>query len=979
MFSYFFVRFMLPVALGLTIIVGLLAAIPTLRQSSAAPSINSSVVTLEDFSDIVTPVDLGFNDFSGNMGVINDNYGQMVLNCTDVASCALRFEWGFGSIQEDFTGIFLSLFGLKDTKVTTDGLTIETISFSEHHLDLDQVDGDLNEPGGPRRFLKLCIELTYTQPEDLKLRVELKDTQKPTPGVRFTRLDISGPQTAQQHCWDFRSPQSYSVPAGSPGLDIHRAKELTFIIEQRHIGDGVENPVSGIIDIHRIWFTADRDEVQPEDDQELLDLLERRAYQYFLDWSSRKPESLGIPQDRSTFGDLLTIGGTGFGLPAHIIAVERGWISRTKAATRTLNVLRILDNPDAFGPESIGRIGYKGWFYHFLGVDGRRKLNFDFPETSTNEALNTVELSTIDTGLVIMGVLAAQSYFDDPSDPVEKEIRQRAQAIYDRVDWSFMLEPTSEQFYLGWKPNEENEGPPFEIPDSEGMGKYSGIPGDPATLDFYTDEALIVILLATGAITDPISTTVYSALALETKDDGLICTWPGSLFTYQFFHAFFDTRTFRPCSPVSWFLNSRQAMLKAIEYAKTNPKGFATYGPDAWGISAAEGPYDSYHANGASSLACSPDPEEDGTVTYYGMLSAASFGYDLRQRAISTLRAAQQRGHWHPRFALPDAFNEEIAQAMLPTAIVQNVPTSTTLLRQSGPWVQRALFAIDQGPILLHLENAHSGLIWELVARNPNIQRAQERLGTLDQIVLEAEAGSGDGQVMLRSNASGQKTVLLKDGETLALTFLLTGSVRYAVNVRYSNDNANNQPSETVTVTIDGKTIGEFIAKDTGDGGLGWNVFTSSLITEPVDLLTGTHTMEVFVEGGDEFGVEIDAVFLEIIQCFYPSLVVMKDVIPGSVQPGAILTYTIRVANTGNITLTTTITDILPEHVIPSNIPPWTATIITGDFWVQQFSVTITEGISAPFTNTVRVTTKEGVTGEANATVYLIFLPVILK
>lgn len=203
--------------------------------------------------------------------------------------------------------------------------------------------------------------------------------------------------------------------------------------------------------------------------------------------------------------------------------------------------MTVLDNPSIFGPERLGKIGYKGWFYHFLGVDGKRKINFDFPETQVDESKNTVELSTIDTGLALMGLLAAQSFFDS-QDPTEVGIRNKAQSIYDRVDWNFMLESNSLQFYLGWKPNEEREGYSFDIPDSLGKGGYSGTPGKPQTLDFYTDEALIVILLGLGSATHPIPVETYCAL-IQQERDGLILTYPGSLFTYQFLQAFIDTRT----------------------------------------------------------------------------------------------------------------------------------------------------------------------------------------------------------------------------------------------------------------------------------------------------------------------------------------------------------------------------------------------------------------------------------------------------
>jgi hypothetical protein len=686
-------------------------------------------VTLEDFSDIVTATDSRVNDFSGNTGDFqkdNRPYGQSAPECTEDGGCTLRFAWDFGvsNDREAFTGLFMSLFGPTETLATFDGQTVETVAFSEHSLDLDRIDGALNEPGGPRRFLKVCVELVYQGIEALLLRLELHDTRE---GGRFTRLAFSGGQTPQTRCWDFRDSQAFRIAAGRD-LNIHDAKLLTLLVERQHIADGVRNPEHGTLTIRHIWFIPDRRETPPQEGQELLDLLARRTYQYFLDWSSRTSTSWCIPQDRSTFGDLLSVGGIGFALPAHIIAAERGWISRRDAARCVLSVLRLLDTPEIFGPEPIGQIGHQGWFYHFLGVDGRRKLNFDFPASPHNEALITVELSTIDTGLALMGVLTAQSYFDTNA-AIEAEIRQRAQAIYDRVNWTFMLAPTVQQFYLGWKPNEARAGEPFEIPDAAGEGAYSGRPSHPGTLDVYTDEALIVILLATGSTTHPAPAGGYCTLARALDERGLIRTFPGALYTYQFLHAFLDTSTLRlpACpdeDPVNWFGNSRQAIQTAITYAEENPRGFQTYGPEAWGLSAAEGPDGRYRAYGAPPLALTSAPAEDGTVTCYAIMSAASFGEDLRQRALAALRSVWARGRWHPRFGLPDAFNDEIRQADL--AITPNA--DNRLLRQRGPWVQRVLFAIDQGPMLLHLENARSGLIWRLIAQNANIQRALARL-----------------------------------------------------------------------------------------------------------------------------------------------------------------------------------------------------------------------------------------------------------
>jgi len=694
---------------------------------SSARSAAPSEWVIEDFSDIVTAQDAGLNDFSGNMGVINKwdvPYGRFDLTCAPDGACPLRFAWDFTVSKDDvaFTGFFLSLFGLSDTRVSFDGRNVQSIRFDEHTLDLDRIDGALIEPGGPRRAKNMCFKIAYHGEKPLELRLELKDANG---GSRYTRLHIEPSEDPQFFCWEFREGNSYR-DAGQE-FNAHKTKTLACVIEREHAGDAIRNPDIGAFEIHKVWLTPERPDAAPASEQELLDLVERRTLQYFLDWSSRKPGSRGIPQDRSTFGGLLTTAGIGYALPAYAIGAERGWLSREDAAKSALDVLRILDNPNAYGPEPTGKIGYQGWLYHFVGVNGKRYMNCNDPATAPDESMNTVELSTIDTGLALMGVLVAQNFFDQGSE-AEREIRTRAQSIYNRVNWSFMLDPESKQFYLGWKPNEKRTGPAFAIPDADGRGCYSGTANAPATLDYYTDEAMIVSLLALGQKQQDLPDEIWTAWKRERAPDGFIRSYPGSLFTYQQLHAFLDTRNIvergRDGQPdTDWFENSRSAMLQAITYASgTTP--FKTYGPNAWGFSAAEGPYDAYRAYGIRPLAVNPSPDEDGTVSYYAMVSSISYGRDLRRSAVSAMRHAFATGQWHPRFGLPDAYNADIAQ-------VHGAPANA--YRKSGPWVQRALFAIDQGPMLLHIENARSGLVWRMLSVSPEMMLAVDRIRNPDR------------------------------------------------------------------------------------------------------------------------------------------------------------------------------------------------------------------------------------------------------
>jgi hypothetical protein len=130
-------------------------------------------------------------------------------------------------------------------------------------------------------------------------------------------------------------------------------------------------------------------------------------------------------------------------------------------------------------------------------------------------------------------------------------------------------------------------------------------------------------------------------------------------------------------------------------------------------------------------------------------------------------------------------------------------------------------------------------------------------LASAATVLVEAEAGTGAGQVMQRSAASGQQTVWLHAGQTRTFPLAVTAAGSYALSLHYSNDNYG--PLETVAVNVDGAPVGQFQAQDTGDWGYGWNVCLWSGSLNPVALSAGTHTVTATVSGGDGYGVELDA------------------------------------------------------------------------------------------------------------------------
>jgi hypothetical protein len=841
---------------------------PTAEKSRAFFTIARSPIIIEDFRNIVTPGDLGTNRMRGQMGALNSNDEPLSTLSVDLEGTPkLVFDWNF-AVSKDlhaFTGLFFTLFGAIDTKTSRDGVAVEKVKFDEYVLNLADIDAPLQEPGGPRRIVNLLGDVEWRGAETLEVIVEIKDVTGDDRSVRM----ILPPNIGRAHLvWDFRDPEFSS----NGPFDETRAKVVALVIkrEQNIFSPNITNPTAGKFILHSLQLLPDRGDAEPADDDALLDLVERRCVQYVFDWSGRKPGTEGLPQDRANFGDLYTTGGLGFSLPMMITAAERGWARREDIIPPILKLLRKLADPALQGPNAIGMVGHKGWFYHFFGIDGLRKRNADDPATADDESRNFVELSAIDTALALFGILSVQSYFDGNT-AEEVELRNLAQTIFDRVDWEFMIHRAEKQFFLAWQP--EGVTNTFEIPDSSGNGFFSGrmqngVITDAHTLDFLTDELLCLVLLSACAPnrTEALN-SVIDGWVHHIEASGLISSWPGSLFTYQFLHAFVNTQGMR--FPVRFgdgrfdpFANARLAMEVVRQFCIDNEGLVPTIGPLTWGITAAEDADDLYRAAGVPPAAAVADAMTNGTVAWYGMFSAVSYGPEWRTRAIDAMREAFRRGQWDTRFGPPDAFNDDIS------AIMAALPPDK-VVRSSGPWVNWNSFIIDVGPVALHIENARSGLIWRLMANNPNIQRGRAFLQSMlplpcATLTFPGEDAAGPGSTMFRGAAMGLRTRWLHNGESVTWNFNLQSPCSYRWRVRYSNDNFG--PLETVNILLDEVSIGSFSALDTGDFGHGWNAFLNESSPQIVNVPAGPHELKISVTGGDGFGVEIDELVLELAE-----------------------------------------------------------------------------------------------------------------
>ena len=427
-----------------------------------------------------------------------------------------------------------------------------------------------------------------------------------------------------------------------------------------------------------------------------LDTLQERTFRYF--WETANPAN-GLVPDRWPTPSFSSVAAVGFGLAAYPVGVERGWITREQAAERTLATLRFFWTAPQ-GADSAGMTGHRGFFYHFLDMrTGRRFEN--------------VELSTIDTGLFLMGALAAGEYFDRAA-PQEREIRALADSLYRRVDWAWMQLPDG-VVSMGWKPRE---------------GRFTfGYKG--------YNEAMLLYVLALGSPTHPVDARAWPAFTST-------YTWGGfhgqehvnfaPLFGHQYSHAWIDFRGIRDAymraRGMDYFENSRRATLAQRAYAVANPGGWKGYGADLWGLTASDGPMDTtlvmggrprtFHTYWARGAALD-EINDDGTLVPTAAGGSIPFAPEVAIPALVEMRR-RYGDHLYQRYGFLDSFN--------PTLDFQ--PPKRLQHGRVVPgvgWFDGDYLGIDQGPIVRMIENHRSGLVWRLMRGNEHVVRGLCRAG----------------------------------------------------------------------------------------------------------------------------------------------------------------------------------------------------------------------------------------------------------
>ncbi len=431
---------------------------------------------------------------------------------------------------------------------------------------------------------------------------------------------------------------------------------------------------------------------------EVFDDIERRTFDYF--WETTDART-GLAPDRHPSRPFSSIAAIGFALTAYPIGAERGWITRGQAAERTLATLRFL-HVAPMGPEAAGRSGHRGFYYHFL--DMRSGQRFD----------KWVELSSVDTGLMMMGVLFAQSYYDG-DDAREREIRGLAETLYGRVEWDWMR-PRAPLISMGWNPDTQS----FIDHDWKGY-----------------NEAMLVYVLALGSPTHPVEPEAWTAWTRSYGRNwgelqGQTHLRFGPQFGHQYSHVWIDFRGIRDDymreRGFDYFENSRRATLAQHAYAVANPMGWKGNDGKVGGLTASDGPQATRQAwrgeprefRGYSARGPGPvDGFDDGTLAPTAALGSLPFAPEVVIPAAEAMRT-RYGDDLYGRYGFLDAFNPSFEY---------DVPLVTGKIVPGKGWFASDHLGIDQGPILAMIANHRDGFVWRVMKRNPHIRRGLERAG----------------------------------------------------------------------------------------------------------------------------------------------------------------------------------------------------------------------------------------------------------
>jgi hypothetical protein len=434
----------------------------------------------------------------------------------------------------------------------------------------------------------------------------------------------------------------------------------------------------------------------------LLDTVQRRTFDWF--WETTNPQN-GLTPDRWPTRSFSSVAAVGFALTAYPIGAERGWISREEARERVLTTLRFFRDAPR-GPQGTGVTGHQGFFYHFLDMN-------------TGLRFETVELSTIDTALLLAGALFCREYFDR-AEPGDSTVRAIADTLYARANWQWAQDGEL-TVSMGWRP----DAAPYQNERGFIVSDWRGF-----------NEGMLLYVLALASPTFPVQPEAWTEWTRTYKWDrfhGQEFVQFAPLFGHQYSHLWIDFRgiqdEYMRGRGIDYFENSRRATLSQRAYAIANPGGWRDYGADIWGLTASDGPFDgtveidgrartffTYRARGAAA----GEIVDDGTIVPTAAGGSVPFAPEIAIPALAEMRE-RYGDDLFGRYGFLDAFN--------PTLRTPGPRLQHGRIVEGKGWFDTDYLGIDQGPILAMIENHRSDLVWKTMRKSPHIARGLCRAG----------------------------------------------------------------------------------------------------------------------------------------------------------------------------------------------------------------------------------------------------------
>ena len=397
-------------------------------------------------------------------------------------------------------------------------------------------------------------------------------------------------------------------------------------------------------------------------DGQLLDIVQRKTFSYF--WESGHPVS-GMARERNLTPDVTTTGGTGFGIMCIPVAIERKFITRAEGLERMRTIVSFL----TFRAEK-----YHGAFSHWLHGSTGKTIPFSPKDNGAD---------LVETSYLMAGLLTARQFFNG-SDPAETQLVADINALWNAVEWSWFRKNAQQVLYWHWSPS-NNWDMNLKI---EGW-----------------NEALITYILAASSNTDPIPKEVYTngfarSGAMVTNQNHYGMPLPlgppygGPLFLSQYTFLGIDPRGLKDAYADYGIQTVNHARINHA-YCKENPKGFAGYAADCWGLTASD-IKDGYAPN---------SPTQDiGVITPTAAISSMPFTPVESMAALKFFYYKLGDRLWG-QWGFYDAFS------------IHDL------------WFTQAGLAIDQLPQVIMIENHRSGLVWNLLGSCPEIKRGMKALG----------------------------------------------------------------------------------------------------------------------------------------------------------------------------------------------------------------------------------------------------------